>query len=380
MPLRYAVIGSGMMGQEHIRNIALLSDSVVTAIADSDDAMRASAAQLARQQGFADLQVFGDYRDILSADLADVAVVATPNDTHVEIMEGLLATRMPILLEKPSATAPETAWAMARKAAVREAPVWVAMEYRYMPPIARLVEEVENGAAGALKMISITEHRFPFLEKVGHWNRFSARTGGTMIEKCCHFFDLMRLITESEPVRVFGSGGQDINHREEHDPQGRADVIDNAFVIVDFENGMRASLDLCMFAEGSYFQEHVSVIGDAGKIEAVVPGPARFWPGGVERASEVIVSPRASKAPKREVVHVDKKYLVAGDHHGGTFFQHQKFASIIRNGGSPEVSLHDGAMAVEMGAAAELSIRDGVIVNLQDHTVRENPDVFVLRR
>jgi hypothetical protein len=51
-------------------------------------------------------------------------------------------------------------------------------------------------------MLSIREHRFPFLTKVGDWNRFSENTGGTMVEKCCHFFDLMRLITRSEAVRV----------------------------------------------------------------------------------------------------------------------------------------------------------------------------------
>ena len=119
-----------------------------------------------------------------------------------------------------------------------------------------------------------------------------------------------------------------------------------------------------MFAEGSYYQEHVTVTGDAGKIEAVVPGPARFWPGGAERPSEIIVSPRANRAPKREAVHVDEKLLRAGDHHGGTYFQHLKFNAVIREGGKPGVSLHDGAMAVEMGAAAERSIREGIVVHL----------------
>ena len=45
-----------------------------------------------------------------------------------------------------------------------------------MPPIARLIDEVAAGAVGIPKMISIREHRFPFLEKVGDWNRFSENT------------------------------------------------------------------------------------------------------------------------------------------------------------------------------------------------------------
>jgi myo-inositol 2-dehydrogenase / D-chiro-inositol 1-dehydrogenase len=57
-------------------------------------------------------------------------------------------------------------------------------------------------------MLTIREHRFPFLEKVGDWNRFNRNTGGTLVEKCCHFFDLMRLILRDDPVRVMASGGQ----------------------------------------------------------------------------------------------------------------------------------------------------------------------------
>ena len=41
----------------------------------------------------------------------------------------------------------------------------VVMEYRYIPSIARLVGEADAGACGALKMLSVREHR-PFLRKV----------------------------------------------------------------------------------------------------------------------------------------------------------------------------------------------------------------------
>ena len=47
MTLRYGLIGSGMMGQEHIRNVAALEGVDFTAVADPDQAMREQAAQLA---------------------------------------------------------------------------------------------------------------------------------------------------------------------------------------------------------------------------------------------------------------------------------------------------------------------------------------------
>ena len=56
-------------------------------------------------------------------------------------------------------------------------------------------------------MLSIREHRFPFLHKVGHWNRFNKWTGGTLVEKACHFFDLMRRLVQDDVVSVYASGG-----------------------------------------------------------------------------------------------------------------------------------------------------------------------------
>lgn len=44
------------------------------------------------------------------------------------------------------------------------------------------------------------------------------------------------------------------------------DIIDNAYVIVEFDNGCRGMLDLCMFAEGSKNEQEISVVGDTGKV------------------------------------------------------------------------------------------------------------------
>jgi len=360
--VRYGIIGSGMMGHEHMRNIALVDGAVVSAVSDPDAGMRSSAQALAGDG----CRAFADHRDLLAAGLCDAFVIASPNHTHAAIMGDVLASGKPILVEKPLATTPAACRAVIDLARGAEDRVWVAMEYRYMPPVQRLLREVAEGTAGRLRMIAIREHRFPFLKKVGDWNRFSANTGGTLVEKCCHFFDLMRLLAGAEPARVYASGGMDVNFLDETYPQGRPDVLDNAFVIVEFDNGVRAMLDLCMFAEGSYWQETISATGDAARVEAFVPGPARFQPGGHERPSQIVISPRATKVELREEVRTDEAILAAGDHHGSTYYQHRKFVDLVRHGGRPEVSLRDGAVAVAVGAAAEESARTGQAVALRD--------------
>ncbi len=363
-PIRYGIIGSGMMGQEHMRNIALLDGARVSAVCDPDAGMRAQAQALAGE----DARAFDDHRALLGADLCDAYVLAAPNDLHAKLMRDLLATDKPILCEKPLATTAEDCRALMKAAEARRAPVWVAMEYRYMPPVERLREALAEGLAGTPRMVSIREHRFPFLEKVGAWNRFNARTGGTMVEKCCHFFDLMRLLLGSDPIRVYASGGADVNHRDERYDGRMPDMVDHGFVTVDFANGTRAMLELCMFAEGSHWQEVVSVTGEKARLDACVPGPARFSPDGQERHSEFVISDRASKRETREVVAVDERILRAGDHHGSTYFQHARFLEMVRSGaGTPELSLSDGYWSVLVGEAAECSIRTHQVIDLREN-------------
>ncbi|MXU64780.1 Gfo/Idh/MocA family protein [Oceanomicrobium pacificus] len=359
--LRYGIIGAGMMGQEHIRNIALLEGATISAVSDPDPGMRSAARHLA---GGAD--AFSDHRALLSADVCDAYLIAAPNDLHLPILRDVLATPKPVLVEKPLAIRSEDCRTVIQLAVGRTAPVWVAMEYRYMPPVAQLIADVHRGRVGDARMMAIREHRFPFLSKVGDWNRFNARTGGTMVEKCCHFWDLMRLVLRSDPVRVYASGGADVNHRDESYDGQRPDILDNGFVTLDFANGSRAMLDLCMFGEGSYWQEEVSVTGPLGRIDARVPGPARFSADGEERASEVEFSDRQTKRQEKAVIEVDPRILQAGDHHGSTFYQHQRFADLVRRGdGQPEVGLEDGFWSVLVGEAAEESARTGQAVSLE---------------
>lgn len=365
-PLRYGLIGAGMMGREHIRNLALVPGSHLVAISDpSADQLDLSAAEAVRTLTVRPA-LYADHKALIASGNLDCVIIASPNDTHFGVLGDLLAAPRPlgILVEKPVCTSTEDCDRLEGLARNHAAPIWVAMEYRYMPPVVELRRAVAAGEIGKLRMLAIREHRFPFLEKVGDWNRFSERTGGTLVEKCCHFFDLMRLIIGSEPVRVYASGSMDVNHQGERYGGRMPDIIDNAFVIVDFAGGVRASLDLCMFAEGAYFQEEIAATGDRARVEARIPGPARFWPGGAERESEIVVSPRTPKGPQSRKVHVDEAVLRAGDHHGSTYYQHIGFRAAMLDGGPVEVGLADGIRAVRIGLAAERSTKTGCAVEL----------------
>jgi predicted dehydrogenase len=360
MHLNYGLIGCGMMGHEHLRNIALIEDATVVGIVEPDDSMASKAMQIASTA-----ERYTSIQSLLENPDLNCIVIVSPNHCHVEQLKLVQELRpLPILVEKPLFTSPDDLAMLESFIASYREPVWVAMEYRYMPPIALLREKV-NELTGGIKLLTIREHRFPFLQKVNDWNRFNAQSGGTLVEKCCHFFDLMRLLLKSEPIRIYASGNQAVNHLDEIYDGKKSDIWDNAYVTIDFANGSKAMLELCMFAEGSRYQEEISAVGHLGKVETFIPGPGRFWPPhlGEPPIAEMIASPRNPKGPTSVQIPVDPILLQAGDHNGSTFYQHQYFAEVCRGQRSkPEVTLSDGLKAVQMGLAAQYSARTGQAV------------------
>jgi predicted dehydrogenase len=346
-----------MMGVEHIHNLAITPGAVVTALADPVSTSLAWA-RAALGAAAADVATFADSEALASSGLVDAVIVASPNHTHRTVLEPLFDAGLDILCEKPLATTVADARWIADRAAASPGLFWTAMEYRYMPPVAAFIDQVRRGRVGGLKMLSIREHRFPFLTKVHDWNRFAANTGGTMVEKCCHFFDLMRLIVRSEAVRVYCSGAMDVNHLDELYDGRRPDIIDNSFTTVDFANGVRAMLDLSMFADGAENQEELTATGDQARLDVLIP------------SGEIVFSPRTGfgnpKRVEREHVAVDAAALAAGSHHGSTFYEHQKFYRAVAEGEPVEVSAHDGLMAVAIGTAAEISAREKRAVEMTE--------------
>ena len=363
MTLRYGIIGAGSMGREHIENIKIMGGATITAIADPDANSIEQASAVAGSQP----KQFKDHRALLDSGLVDAVVIATPNDTHVNVLQDALATDLAVFIEKPLATTVEDCKKIIDWEAKRSALTWMGLEYRFMPPVNEVIQRAKAGAVGKVHQVAIREHREPFYPKVGNWNRFAKRTGGTLVEKCCHYFNLMDLIIGSQPIRVFASGGQNVNHLDEKYDGQQADMLDNAYVILEYAGGVRAMLDLCMFAEGSYDKEILTVVGDEGKLESFLPslnvrysrredwGRRSGWGigEGTGRGSEV-----------KQVIDLTVKYL--GHHYGASYIEHVKFRDAIINKTPAEVTLKDGATSVITGLAAHKSIAESRPVTIAE--------------
>ena len=354
--IKYGIIGAGSMAREHILNISLIDNAEVVALSDPHEDSLNQCKEILKTN----VSCFKRHQEMIKENIVDVYLISSPNFTHIDILKDVIKTKKHILVEKPLCT--NTKDCLEIKKLTKDYPsvFWTAMEYRYMPPVSKFIKEIHNNTIGDLKILTIREHRFPFLKKINDWNRFEKNTGGTLVEKCCHFFDLMRLIVGSNPISVYASGGQDVNHLDEEYNGKKPDIIDNAYVIVNFENGARSMLELCMFAENSDMQEELVAIGHKGKIETSVPSNDSG-----KIASNLRIGMRDGKT-KIENIEVDKKIIEAGHHHGSTYYEHLAFLNAIKNNSVPEVSLSDGLIAVAVGEAAEKSIKLGRLINIEE--------------
>lgn len=348
--LKIGVIGAGMMGQEHIQNFNLLDGAIVTALADTDGGMLQSSKDLCDTTP----DCTDDYQKLLADDSIDALVIATPNFHHISVLRDALSAGKPILCEKPLCTTLADTTEVMQHVARHNLTFQVGMEYRFKPALADMIARVDRGDVGKVHMLSIREHRFPFLPKVDDWNRFNVNTGGTLVEKCCHFFDLMRRIIGSEPVGVIASGGQSVNHLDEKYDGHTPDIWDNAYVVFDFENGARAMLDLCMFAEGSRHSEELAAMGDKAKVECLLP------------QNIVTHGHRDTWAVDRTDIHVPEDILNAGYHSGATYHQNKAFLDAVRGDAEIVVTAEDGHRAVAMGVAAQIAAAEKRRVNMTE--------------
>ncbi|KAL0395129.1 UNVERIFIED_CONTAM: hypothetical protein Slati_4479100 [Sesamum latifolium] len=355
--VKYGIVGVGMMGREHLVNLHhLRSEGVaVVAIADPHLPSQQEAGRIAHSFDWP-LQPF----ETPSCVGGEASLYNCCRLQKVQLIVELLIYDGCNELDSSSLRSALFILMFQVVDAARSRPdilVQVGLEYRYMPPVAKLIEVIKGGNLGQIKMVAIREHRFPFLVKVNNWNRFNCNTGGTLVEKCCHFFDLMRLFAGADPVRVMASGAIDVNHKDETYDGKVPDIIDNAYVIVEFENGSRGMLDLCMFAEGSKNEQEISVVGDIGKGEAFVPESIVRWGTRVEGRDGV----KTLKAK-------DDRIKYDGLHHGSSYLEHLQFLSAVRAKGAqaPAVDLHDGLISVAIGVAAQLSIEKGRFVTMEE--------------
>ncbi|QQE81200.1 Gfo/Idh/MocA family oxidoreductase [Alicyclobacillus sp. SO9] len=359
---KFNVIGFGMMGLEHALVTMLEGQAKIKGVFDSNQ--RSIEANLNIFKSYVpdqELVVYDTLKEACSDPEVDALIICSPNYTHLSIVREAVKSGKHILLEKPMATTVDDAVAITKLAANYTGVFQIGLQYRFKAIYSEAIHEtLSRKSIGDLKLINIVEHRVPFLDKVNQWNKFSQYSGGTLVEKCCHYFDLMNLFAGSKPESVYASGDMAVNFKSFKYNAETSDILDNALVTVIYENGVKASFNLCMFAP--MFYEELVLCGDEGRLKAYENRD--FLPDARPETHLEVLSGE-NRASKISTPCYPTAIQHSG-HNGATYYEHKHFIDNIDGKETNTASVDDGLWSIIVAAAADKSISTGRVVSIKE--------------
>ena len=343
MTINVGLLGAGWFGREaHLKNMLRLPDAEVVAVSSRSTESRAAARDLVGDQ----LQTFEDWRDVLQVDALDAVIVALTNDQHHEAAIAAFAAGKHVLCEKPlGLTIAESDEIIAASQAAGKV-LQVGHEMRHQGLYQRMKSMVDCGDVGDPRIMWCREYRGPM--RPG-WRSSEAVTGGMLLEKNCHHFDLFNWMLDTPPVRVSAFGGTDVLTDRE--------LLDNAQVLVEYEGGRRAVLEICLFAPAGGDCE-IGIVGSGGRIDtknqAIHLEYHRFEP--LEHITEQVPDPDDEAGFKDASGRVDRGIKAELAH----------FLDCCRTGARPLNDGESARMNVAVCLAAQESIRRGEVVTIAE--------------
>ena len=335
MTITIGLIGAGRMGQVFGHHLAFTVSGVkLVAVADVNAAQAAEvAARYGAESSYADYQALLERKDI------DAVVIATPTNTHVEVVKAATAAGKHIFCEKPLAltlAGCDEAIAATNAAGVK---FQVGFMRRYDPAYAAAKEKIDTGVIGTPVMFK-SIGRDPKRTSLEFARR--ANSGGLIADMAIHDFDLARWLMNSEVLRVHSEGGC-LVFPELQD----AGDIDNAVVNLKFVNGAVGNVDVSRNAVYGY-DIRTEVLGSKGGLQI----------GQLQQTPLLVMTTEG-------VTHDTVPYFMERfpEAYAGEI---RDFVDCIQTDRIPSVSGHDARAATAIGIAATRSLDEGRPVLLSE--------------
>jgi predicted dehydrogenase len=363
---------------------------------------------------------------VIAESRADRAIITSPDVTHAALIVRCLDAGIDVVVEKPLTIDPAGTRSIAQAVDRSGRQVVVTHNYRYSPRNSGMKELVKSGAIGAPLSVTFewvldTAHGADYFRR---WHRDKANSGGLLVHKASHHFDLINWLLADYPVAVYARGGVRFygaenaaargmparpdrgTHDGRHSPWEldlRADATlkalyldnesydgyrrdqdvfgagvtteDNLAVIVDYGRG--TTLSYALNAHAPWEGYRIAVNGDQGRAELDVVERAAVL---VDTEGHVVVDPSAvpesrSRAGGQRLTlqrHWETAQDIAikegeGGHGGGDALL---LADVFRGPGDDWLerpsSWVDGVRAIAVGMAGNESLRTGLPVVVAD--------------
>ncbi len=210
---KYAVVGTG--GRAVSMFITpLLQDfkncAEVAGLYDSNHDRALAAKRIVGQEipSSLEIPVYEDFSRMMDQVNPDRVIVCTMDSSHAEYVVKSLKRGAAVFCEKPLCTTAEQARSIREAADSSSAEVKVTHNMRFDPNIEKMKEVILSGRIGKILHIQFIDllDRFHGADYFRRWHRKMENSGGLMIHKASHHFDLINWFTNSLPERVIASG------------------------------------------------------------------------------------------------------------------------------------------------------------------------------
>ncbi len=314
-PLKFAIVGCGVISPTHARCLAELSEASLVAVCD---VVPERAQALAAQYPAA---VYSDYCEMFANEDMDVVEVLTPSGLHAEVGIAAAQAGKHVIVEKPIDVSLEKADALIQACKEAGVKLGTISQHRFDPAIVALKQAIAENRLGQLNFGgSHTKwYRSQEYYDSGDWRgTWALDGGGALINQSIHYVDLLQYVMG--PVEEIHAYCATRSHE-------RIEVEDIAVASLKFRSG---ALGLLEGTTAAYpgFMARLDIYGTDGSVIIendqvkewrlrsgepcpVISEPVGFI-GGTSSKDIWHISHRAQISDMIEAVQTDRDPLVNG--------------------------------------------------------------------
>lgn len=210
---RYAIVGTGSRAGMYVRALSNTHADVGELVAwcDVNPVRMSHYAKLVADAGGAEVAAYAaeDFATMLAEQRPDAVIITSPDYTHAHYICAALDAGVDAISEKPMTIDVASLQAIVDAVRRSKARLVVTFNYRYSPRNSIIRELIADGEIG-----DITSVHFEWLLDTAHgadyfrrWHREKNKSGGLLVHKSTHHFDLVNWWLGDVPRTVFALGG-----------------------------------------------------------------------------------------------------------------------------------------------------------------------------
>ncbi len=320
--LKIGVVGLGRLGFQHCENVVRSVGADLVAVSDL------SAPALERATSTFAVKGFDNYLNMLENVEMDAVVVATPTQTHYNILVNLIERNLPIFCEKPMTYTLEEAEKILKLAKEKNAYIQIGYMRRFDPGHVRAKELISSGDYGEPIYFHDCQR-----DPNGPPADYVPMSGGLFVDMAIHDLDVARWIMGSEISEVYAQGAV-----LKHEYLRELNDIDEGQILLKFDNGSLGMIEVSRNAFNVYDVR-----------TEVVCKKNSFFVGQNQLTPLAIVGD--------ESITVDMANWVLQRFKDAYELEMQSFVDCVRSGLESPVGAYDGYMGLKLALAATESFR-----------------------